>query len=303
MRIAVLGTGALGCVFSAQLAGFAQVWMLGTWVDGLAAVERNGIVVEEPDGSLRTARVFTSGDPARVPPCDLALILVKSYQTDRAAAWAATVLNPAGVAVSLQNGLDNGPKIAAAVGEGRAVLGVTYSGATLLEPGRVRLVAKLATYVERPTSIGGHVDRFLALLRKAGMEAHAADDVQGRLWGKAVANAAINPLTALWRVPNGGVCKGEGRHRLMATLAEEAANVALAGGKKLPFQDAVAYVESVCRATAANHSSMLQDVERDRPTEIDSINGVIVAEGRHQGIPTPFNEMVCMLVRGLYEAE
>jgi 2-dehydropantoate 2-reductase len=246
--------------------------------------------------------VFAVADPKVVPQADVALILVKSYQTERAAAWAGQVLSDDGLAVSLQNGLDNGAKIAAAVGSSRAAMGVTYLGATLLGPGRVRLVANLATYVEQHSSIAGRVERFVSLLQQGSLEAHITDDIQQRLWVKAIANAAINPLTALWRVPNGSVCRGADRRDLMAALATEVANVAKACGVKLPFVSAVAYVESVCKATAQNHSSMLQDIEHGRVTEIDSITGVIVTEGRRLGVSTPVNEVIWRLVRGLSDA-
>jgi 2-dehydropantoate 2-reductase len=302
MRIAVLGTGALGCVFSARLADLAEVWMLGTWADGLAAVRKDGVTVDEPDGRSRTVRVPVSNHPRSVPSADVALVLVKSYQTDRAAAWAAECLKPHGVAVTLQNGLDNGEKLASAVGEDRVALGVTYVSATLIGPAKVRLAANLPTYVEKRPSFAGGVERFVELLREAGMEAHSTAEIQRRLWGKAIANACINPLSALWRVPNGEVCEGESRRGVMAILAEEAGAVAHARGIGLPFEDAVAYVESVCRATGNNRSSMLQDVENGRPTEIDSINGVLVDVGRRLGVDTPCNEVVRLLVHGLRRA-
>ena len=302
MRVAVLGTGALGCVFSARLAELAEVWMLGTWQEGLAAVQRGGVCIEEPDGRVHAERVFTSSDPGAVPAVDIALIMVKSYQTDRAAAWASQVLLASGLAVTLQNGLDNGTKIAAAVGENRVALGVTYAGATLLGPGRARLVANLPTHVASHDSIAPGVSAFVSLLRDVGLEAHATGAVEGRLWAKAIANAAINPLTALWRVTNGELLEGVDRRRVMTNLAQEALRVSLASGVEPPIEDAITYVESVCRATAANRSSMLQDVERGRPTEIDSINGVIVGQGLRLGIPTPFNEAIWLLVRGLAAA-
>ena len=300
MRVAILGTGALGCVFAARLAATAEVWMLGTWEEGLVAAKEAGVSVQEPDGNTRVERIFTSSGPGAVPPADFALILVKSYQTDRAAAWAAQILRSKGLVVTLQNGLDNGPRIAAAVGEDRLALGVTYIGATLLGPGRTRLVANLATFVASHEATAARVSAFVSLLRGAGLEAQATTDIQGRLWGKAIANAAINPLTALWRVANGDLLSGEDRRKVMANLAQEAVEVAHAVGVQPAIDDVVTFVEAVCRATAANHSSMLQDVERGRPTEIDSINGVIVGQGLRHGVPTPFNQAVWLLVRGLH---
>jgi 2-dehydropantoate 2-reductase len=101
-------------------------------------------------------------------------------------------------------------------------------------------------------------------------------------------------------VANGELLNGQDRRDMMANLSQEAVTVARASGIDPPTEDAVAYVESVCRLTAANRSSMLQDVERGRPTEIDSINGVIADQGLRLGVPTPFNRAVWLLVRGLH---
>lgn len=304
MRVLILGTGALGCVFAARLAAHADVTMLGAWAEGVAAVRASGIRVTEPDGATWTARVHAEDDPAAVSAADVALVLVKSYQTVRAAAWAARCLRPDGLAVTLQNGLDNLPALVAAVGEPRSAVGVTYNAATMLGPGTVRHVVSLPTHLSladpQPTPAAqAALADLAALLNAAGLEAHVSGDVEGRLWGKAVANAAINPLTALWRVTNGEPLARPERRSLLAALACEATAVARARGAVLPFADPVAYVESVCRATAANRSSMLQDVERGRPTEIDSISGIIVSEGHRLGVPVPLTEAVWQLVRAL----
>ncbi len=302
MRVIILGTGALGCVYAARLAGQAEVWMLGTWAEGVAAVRRDGIQVTDPDGRAWRAYVPATTDPAEVPPADVVLVLVKSYQTERAAAWAQQVLKPGGLAVTLQNGLDNGPKLAAVLGAERIAVGVTYNGATMLGPAQVRHVARQPTLIGVTPATEARVLALIALLGQAGLEALVTPDVDSLLWGKAVANAAINPLTALWRVPNGEVCATSERRALALALAQETVAVAQARGIVLPFEDPIAYIESVCRRTAANRSSMLQDVERGRPTEIDSITGVIVAEGQRLGVPTPVSEVVWRLVRGMNES-
>jgi len=358
MRVAVIGTGALGCLFAARLASCAEVWMLGTWAEGVAAAAGAGVRVHEMDGTMRCVPIRAVADPVQAPPADVALLLVKSYQTDRAAAWAAQVLAPDGLAVTLQNGLDNGPRVARAVGATRTVVGVTFEAATLLGPAEVRHAGRGPTLlgpgagavpvsqasglrgdVPQASGLHGHVPQasglrgdvpqasglrsaehkpeacvtsprsqaegsyygLVALLRQAGFAVEVALDIEGILWGKAVVNAAINPLTALWRVPNGELLATADRRALLADLAREAAAVAAARGITLPYPDPVARVEEVCRATAANRSSMLQDIERGRPTEIDSINGVIVAEGRRLAVPTPLNETIWRLVRGMTE--
>ena len=142
--------------------------------------------------------------PPQVPPVDGALLLVKSYQTERAAAWAAQVLRPDGLAVTFQNGLDNGPKLAAAVGAERAAVGVNYTGATLLGPGETRHTAQLTNIIGTSPAIAARVNALVRPTDRGGLE-HAchATRSRARCGAKAVVNAAINPLTALWRVPNG----------------------------------------------------------------------------------------------------
>ncbi len=275
--------------------------MLGSWAEGIAAVRREGIRITERDGSVRQVQLPATTDPPRSRPSIAALLLVKSYQTERAAAWAARVLRPAGLAVTFQNGLDNGPKLAAAVGSERAAVGVNYTGATLLGPGETRHTAQLTNIIGTSPVTAERVIALCDLLTSVGLSTRASDAIEGELWGKGVVNAAINPLTALWRVPNGELLATPERRGLLADLVAEAAAVARARGIALPLADPLAHTEMICRVSAANHSSMLQDIERGRPTEIDSINGVIVGEGRRLGVPTPMNEAVWRLVRAMGE--
>lgn len=299
VRIAVIGTGALACVFAARLVAHAQVVMLGTWPEGVSAIARDGIRVTDPDGRTWAADVPVSTDPAEVKGVEFALVLVKSYQTPRAAGWARQVLSDDGLAFTLQNGLDNHATLANEVGRDRAVAGVTYTAATMMGPGQVRHVAINRTYLGTTAPLAERVRAFAALLNRGGMETEPAEGIEARLWAKAVANAAINPLTALSRVTNGALLDSPDRRTLLAVLAGEAAAVARAAGVALPFDDPVGYVETVCRNTAGNRSSMLQDVEASRRTEIDSINGIIVAEGKSHDVDVRANEIVWRLVRAL----
>jgi 2-dehydropantoate 2-reductase len=121
------------------------------------------------------------------------------------------------------------------------------------------------------------------------------------IWGKLVVNAAINPLTALLGVPNGKLLHLHAARILMTNTAHEVAAVAAAMGMHLPFEDPVAQVEEVARKTATNRSSMLQDIQRDAPTEIDAICGAIIKTGIELGVPTPVNDTLYHLVKALVE--
>lgn len=297
MRIAIIGIGAMGCLFGARLAPLADVVMVGTWPEGLAALRERGIVLADAQGE-RAIPVQVAGGAA-LPPCDLALVLVKSYQTARAAQQAVGLLAPQGLALTLQNGLGNAEVLAASLGASRVALGVTAQGAMLLGPGRVYHAGAGPTYLGITPTTRSRLEEVSTLFRQAGLETHLTENIAGLVWGKLVVNSAINPLTALLRLSNGALLENESARALMEAVAWETATVAQAQGIRLPFDDPAERVREVAAHTARNRSSMLQDVLRGAPTEIDAINGAIVRTGQRLGIPTPVNATLWRLVCAL----
>lgn len=293
-ELLIVGSGAMACLFGARLAPHAQLTMLGGWPEGVQALRQDGIRVE---GGGPAVRVRATAEPADCAGAHLALVLVKAYQTEGTADRLADCLAPDGLAVTLQNGLGNLERLQARLGERRAAAGVTTSGATLLGPGRIRPGGEGRTWLARQERLQPLAD----LLGRGGFTVDWADDVEALLWGKAVVNAAINPLAALLRVPNGALIEPARpqAQSLLAEAAREAAAVAAARGVRLPFADAAAQALEVARRTAANRSSMLQDVERGRRTEIEAINGAIAAEGGRLGVPAPVNQTLWRLVASL----
>jgi 2-dehydropantoate 2-reductase len=289
-RVLVCGTGAMGCLFSARLAPFTEVWQLGSWPAGLGAVRTHGIRLTT-DGHTAVRRVHVASLSREVPPVTLALIVVKSAQTARTAAWVAECLDQHGSALSLQNGLTHWPILRSILGPERTCAGVTFEGATLLAPGEVLHAGHGATLLGVPAG-----SRWLTLLNTAGFSATRTDNVQGLLFGKAVINAAINPITALLHWQNGKLLDEPAILALVEQVTREAELVALRSGVSLPYSDAWAEVVGTCRRTATNQSSMLQDVLRWRPTEIDAITGAIVAEASRLGVPAPLNEAILRLM-------
>ncbi len=292
--ILIVGTGAMACLFGARLAAVAETTLLGSWPDGLAALRAHGIELEE-DGRRRTAVVRVAARPEECAGARLAVVLVKSWQTAAVARQLETCLALDGIALTLQNGLGNLECLQVRLGKERSALGVTTLGATLLAPGRVRAGGDGPIYlIAHP-----RLEALANLLRAAGFAVETREDVDGLAWGKLVVNAAINPVTALLRMPNGQLLNPAraGAWEVAIEAAAEAVGVALARGICLPFADPAAQVAEVARRTAANRSSMLQDVERGRPTEIDAINGAVVREADRLGIPTPVNRILWMLIR------
>jgi len=290
--ILIVGTGAMAGLFGARLGPHAEVTLLGTWAAGLEALARDGIRLQE-NGSFIQESVRTSSDPAECEGAELALFLVKSWQTQRAAARLAKCLAAQGVALTLQNGLGNLELLEAELGPQRVALGVTTVGATVVGPGKVRFGGSGATYVAPHPRLEPLVD----LLQTAGFEVHPADNIESLVWGKLVVNSGINALTALLEVPNGELLARPGARAIMQEAALETARVAEANGVKLPYPNPVEQVEEVARRTASNVSSMLQDIRRGAPTEVDAINGAVVQVADRLGVPVPVNRTLSNLVR------
>jgi len=290
----IVGTGALANLFAARfVAANIPVTVMGNWPEGLTALRERGVILVGGDGSEKTFKVdVVSGDE---PPSavKLALVLVKSWQTERAAKQLGRCLDPDGLALTLQNGIGNREKLVETLGIGRAALGVTTSGATLLGPGRVRPGGEgIISLEEHP-----QINKLDSLFTQAGFEVDRMENLDSLVWGKLVVNTSINPLTALLRVANGKLLESESARSLMAAAARETAQVAAKLGVSLPFDDPALAARDVARRTAGNHSSMLQDVNRGAPTEIDAICGAVVRAGGELGVPTPINRTFLLLVR------
>jgi 2-dehydropantoate 2-reductase len=294
--ILIVGTGALASLFAARLAQVGcSVTMLGTWKDGLTAIRENGIHFHDSNEVDHQLKVHAIENPRECVGVRYALVLVKSWQTERAAEQLKECLADDGLAVTLQNGLGNREVLMRSLGPDRVALGITTTGATLLGPGRVKAGGEGPISIERNPLIGP----LETALTSAKFEVRIVDDAQSLVWGKLVINSAINPLTALLRVKNGELLERPSAREMMGKLALETAQVAEAERIILPFDDAVAAAEDVARKTTANQSSMLQDVLRGTPTEIDAICGAVVQVAQKHQIATPANWVCWQLVKAL----
>lgn len=295
-NILIVGTGALATLFAARLsqAGYS-VSLLGTWKEGIDALRTNGARLIDASGTEHQFEVQASDDPGEYIGTRFALVLVKAWQTERAAAQLKECLADDGLAITLQNGLGNYETLVKALGGNRVALGTITIGATLLGPGLVKAAGDGNISMERKPML----DPIEAALRSAKFNVQIVEDARSILWGKLVINAAINPLTALLRVPNGELLKRASARDIMEALACEVAQVAKAEGIELPFSDPVVAAEDVARKTAVNRSSMLQDVLRNAPTEIDAICGAVVKTAQKHGIDVPANWACWNLIKAI----
>lgn len=288
MRVAVVGPGAMGCLFSARLAqSGAQTTLVDYKPERVARLQESGITVDTADGSFVANPTVTTRVPA---DSDLIIVLTKSYSVDR-------LQFPAEIPVlALQNGLNAVDTLCSNVGSARLLAGVTCEAANLLDEGHTHHAGSGETAFGSWTSCPA--DDAIEVLRKAGFEVVVTDAPGQTIWEKAAISAAINPLTALLGVPNGKLIEMREVRQLMRDLVVEATKVAATEGYRFDYS-LVERAEEVCRQTAGNISSMLQDVRAHRQTEIEAISGEILRRAQFASLPTPRTRVVWQLVRGL----
>ena len=300
MELLIIGAGAMGGLFASLLAPHAAVTLLTTNREHAAVIGAQGLALVDLDGTTRQLPVRVLTDPKDYGRrADLILVCTKTRATAAAAATARDQLAEDGLVLTLQNGLGNLEQLVAAVGANRAAAGVTSQAATLLAPGRVRHAGIGPTVLGRPAGRAGAVEAVAALFNRAGLDTRISDDVDSLLWSKLIVNVGINALTALLRVPNGVLAQVPECEQLMAQAVDETVAVARALHIDLPYETQLERVRQVCALTGTNRASMLQDILRGAPTEIDVINGAVVAKGLEVGVPTPVNLLLTQLVKAL----
>ncbi len=295
----VFGTGAMASYVGGRVAGSgrASVTLAGTWEEALAVLSGAGVRVEE--GSESWTAPLAAVPLADAPAADLVLVLVKSHKTRDIAPHVARAMGADGIAVSLQNGIGNAEALRALIDPSRLVMGVTRAGATLLSAGHVRGFVG-------PTVLGrdeaGHAARVAELLSASGLPTTVDDDIDALIWRKLAVNCAINPLSALRGLPNGALLERAEERQLLEAAAYEVQAVAGARGVRIDGDYREAAL-GAARLTAGNRSSMLQDVDRGAPTEIEALNGAVVREGARLGVPTPTNARLLEEIRAREAAD
>ena len=314
MKVVIIGPGALGCLLAASLTikldqsrdiySALDLWLLDYKPDRAQYLNDNGLILEEGNRKI-TCPIKATVAPREIGQADIIILCVKSPQVAAGLQLAAKLVHDDTLLVTLQNGighlelLKDGQKLPS------IVLGVTAQGANMLAPGHVCHAGDGLTRIGFLKSANFTKSLLLAkvcnLLNNGGIETVIVDNILDYLWSKLLINAGINALTAINRCPNGRLLESAATKEKLTAAVREGEAVARALGIELAG-DPLAITLDVCRKTAQNLSSMLQDVNNKRPTEIDSINGEIAAAGRRLGIPTPVNDALIQKVKEIEHA-
>jgi len=299
LRVAVLGAGAIGSLFGGMLARTGVKVILIGRKEHVEMIRKRGLKIIEESGEAFTVRVEATTNPLEAGKADTVFLTVKAYDTRRAAMDARPLLKEDSLVVCMQNGLDTEKEAADVLGKENVFRGVTSEGAQLVEPGVVRHAGRGESLVGSPFGISLQRAKSVAeILREAGFNANVTDNIEREVWGKALVNAGINPIGAITGLRNGEILEHPPLLEVMKKLIAEGKKVAKKHNITLtedPFTKAV----KIAEMTATNKNSMLQDIEKGKKTEIDYINGAIVAYGKRYNVKTPVNFTVTAIIKTL----
>lgn len=288
MKVAVIGPGAMGCLYAAKLQrGGVKTFLVDHNAERASRLDKSGITIESGGTEVTEKVNVVTQAPSGV---DLVIVLTKAYSTGTLR------FPPEAPILSLQNGLGNVETLCSVTGSNRVIAGTSSEAATLLGEGRVRHVAP------GTTSFGAWTSCDTAganqALRAAGFQVEVTEAPGQLIWEKVSINAGINPLAAIMNVPNGRLLEVSEVRQLMRDLVVEAAKVASTEGYRFGHS-LVELAEETCRRTSENVCSMLQDIRNGKQTEIDNISGEILRRAQVASLPTPRTRVVYQLVRGL----
>lgn len=301
MKICVLGAGAMGCVYGAILSrADNEVWLVDRWAEHMAAVGRDGLKVSGATGEW-TASPKGTTDPEEVGSCDLVILATKTRDVGAALEGARALLGPQTMLLTIQNGLGAADIAEGVVGRDRLLVGIAGGfGASIPAPGHVHHNGwELVRLGSRDPHGLDRAEAIARLWEEAGFRVQAVGDVDAMIWSKLICNVSYSAICCITGLTIGEAMQTPDTWRLSQACAKEGYDVARAKGIGLSFDDPVAHVHAFGSAIPGARPSVLLDRLAGRPSEIDNLNGAVVAEGQALGVPTPTNATLAAVVRAM----
>ena len=294
MKIAVLGAGAMGCYFGGKLAKSGVDVSFIARGAHLDAMRKNGLAIESPLGDFKLDKVEATDNPADIGPVDIVLFLVKLPDTREAASKILPLLHEDTGIVSFQNGVEAWDLIGEVVGKDRVVGGTATIPAVIREPGIVHHSADFAKLVlgEFGRRTTQRSEQLLKLFRNAGVDAELVNDIDVKIWEKFVMLSAFSAATALMRLPIGPVRDNAKSKSLLEQLVSETFVLGQKACPDLPADHAAKVLQFLYNAPAGMRSSMLDDLNRGKPLEVDFLSGAVVRKSSEHGLEAPAHAFV-----------
>ncbi len=299
MKIAILGAGAMGCLYGSYLGKENQVTMVDVGQVVVDAINQHGLTMVEGEKEIVTSGIHAALSGSDIGAQELVIIFVKSTQTLQAMKENAHLFGGHTYVLTLQNGAGNNTDIAHFVDPSRIIVGTSSHNSVTLAPG------KFFHSGSGPTNIGPNVaskesevivHTIAEVFRRVGLEVNESENIRRIIWTKLFVNCAINGLTCVIDSPIGELRENPYLWDLSRKIIYECVLVAEADGEYFDRKEEAEMVWSVIAKTASGTASMVQDRHHKRLTEIDKINGTIVSLGEKYHIDTPYNRMLVSLV-------
>lgn len=303
MRIAVLGAGAMGTMFGGVLSRVIKdVWLVDLWKEHMETIRQKGLLMTKgPHREVVWPKATT--DPKEVGLVDLIIVLVKGFDTERAIQNGVAMIDKKTYVMTLQNGIGNAEKIAKVVDEEKIIVGVTTIGSAIVGPGHIELTD--AAFSGRGgTDFGSwketgdkKAEEFCGVFTKAGILTRTTTDINYIIYNKLASAAGMAALTAISRLHINHVVEQDEGVELLGLVAAEVVSIANRKGVSLNYDEVMERSMKVYKDSTGHITSMLSDILGRRKTEVDSLNGAVVSEGKKLGVATPVNETLTKLMK------
>ena len=291
MNIVVMGAGSIGSLFGGYLSKNNNVWLVGRYPH-ISVIKKSGLVIYNEEKYNVRLNAEELVDKITSFP-DLLILTVKSYDTESAIIEAKKIITKDTIVLSLQNGLTNIEKIKKYIDSKKIIAGVTTHGALYYKPGFVKHTGKGATILgELNGQKTKRIVKIVNVFNKSRIETDVSNDIVKELWIKAIINSSINPLTTLFQCKNGYLLENPILENLVEKICFESTKIANSNKFKLDFDEMIDRTIEVIKNTSENKSSMLQSFNKNKKTEIESINGKLIEVGIKNNIDVPLNEML-----------
>jgi len=298
LQFVVIGAGNMGCVYGGNLGRIGQkIAFIDVWKEHVEAIRSSGLRLEGLTGNF-TIQAAAAADAREMPKADVVLVCVNSYSTADAARAAQAVLKPDGCCLTLQNGVGNVEILTDALGKGRVLAGLSFQSGDIQGPGYVRHTNNGPTYLgELDRAKSARLAQLNELLASAGMNPVLVDDVMRTIWTKFIHNCGINAICAITGLRPGHIRRVPELDEFQTRIIQETVALVRAKGIEPTEPDPVAAIKEYC-SHKFHRPSMMQHLDRRKPTEIDALNGYVARESRKMGLAAPYSDALMMLIKG-----
>lgn len=299
MRIAVIGAGAMGALFSGYLSEKNEVVVVDVSSTIIDAINKEGVKIREKDGSISTYKPNAVTDSSQYGPQDLIIVFVKSMFTISALENNRNLIGNDTYIMTLQNGAGHESKLLKFQDRNHVIIGSTQHNSSIIEPGFINHGGSGICSIGLLDGVNSDLERIAAVMTESGFECHTEDNVQKQVWKKMFTNTAASSLTALFQVPLGFIHRDSNANYIMKMLCKEAVTVANALGLGFDEHEVIRDVEAVCINAPNGYTSIYADIRDGRRSEVDTISGSVVEAAHDLGIEVPYHDMVVKCIHAL----